>query len=82
MRNVLAEIQCGPRLGALPTLLLHGSADMLVPLPETRTALEKLRGSYFTERIYAEARHEVFNETNRAKVLDELDRFIARISKA
>jgi len=81
MRAVLLAIQSGPGFGALPTLWVHGSDDRLVPLAATRNGLAKLRGSDFTERIYAGARHEVFNETNRDEVLDDVCRFLERVTR-
>ncbi|MEU5880758.1 lysophospholipase [Spirillospora sp. NPDC047279] len=65
-------------LGALPTLWIHGSADQLVPLDGTRTGIEAVRGSDLTEKIYPEARHEVFNETNKAEILTDVTTFIDR----
>ena len=35
----------------------------------TRPAIEALRGERFEETIYAGARHEVLNETNRDEVI-------------
>jgi alpha-beta hydrolase superfamily lysophospholipase len=80
MRAVLSAIDAGPGFGALPTLWVHGSDDQLVPLAGTRAGLAKLRGSDFTERIYAGARHEVFNETNRDEVLSEVCSFMSRVA--
>jgi len=65
----------------LPTLWLHGSDDQLVPLAGTRAGLAKLRGIDFTERIYEGGRHEVFNETNRDEVLDDVCRFVERVTR-
>jgi alpha-beta hydrolase superfamily lysophospholipase len=66
----------GGDFGALPTLWIHGSEDQLVPLDVTREAIERIRGTNFTEIIYEGARHEVFNETNRAEVLDDVTSFL------
>lgn len=63
-------------LGDLPTLWIHGTDDALAPLEITREAIEGIRGSRFEQRIYAGARHEVFNETNRAEVLDDVTTFV------
>jgi alpha-beta hydrolase superfamily lysophospholipase len=62
--------------GDLPTLWIHGADDQLVPLELTRPAMERLRGTRFTEHVYAGARHEVFNETNRDEVLDDVIAFL------
>ncbi len=80
IRTTLAAINTGPGFGKLPTLWLHGSDDKLVPMESTRAGLAKLRGTDFTERIYEGARHEVFNETNQAEVLDEVCSFIERVT--
>ncbi|MGW2886168.1 alpha/beta hydrolase [Streptomyces griseoruber] len=65
----------GP-VGALPLLWLHGDADRLVPLPGSRTGVERLAGGALTERIYPGARHEVFHETNRTEVFADLTGFL------
>jgi alpha-beta hydrolase superfamily lysophospholipase len=66
----------GPSLGELPTLWIHGSDDQLVPLELTRPAIDHIRGSDFTEKIYEGGRHESFNETNRDEVLDDVIAFL------
>lgn len=74
--RVLRAINAGPRLGGLPTLWLHGEADALVLLEETRAGIEQVKGDAFTERSYPDARHEIFNETNRAEVLADVTAFV------
>ncbi len=74
----LTTIASGGTLGSLPTLWVHGTADELVPLSETRTGIEQIRGTNLTEIIYEDARHEVFNETNRDQVLGDVRAFIGR----
>ncbi|HEU5160148.1 MAG TPA: alpha/beta hydrolase [Streptosporangiaceae bacterium] len=76
--RALAAIADGGRLGALPTLWLHGTGDELVPQADTRIGIEQIRGDDFTEVMYPDARHEVFNEINRAEVLAEVTAFIDR----
>jgi alpha-beta hydrolase superfamily lysophospholipase len=66
----------GPSLGDLPTLWIHGSDDQLVPLELTRPAIDHIRGSNFTEKIYEGGRHESFNETNRDEVLGDVVAFL------
>ena len=68
----------GPDLGDVPTLWIHGEEDQLVPLAATRPAVEKVKGPNFEEKVYPGARHEVFNETNRDEVLDDVVAFIHR----
>ncbi|ADD44014.1 alpha/beta hydrolase [Stackebrandtia nassauensis] len=75
----LKAINAGPKLGSLPTLWVHGAADELVPLEPSRAGVETIRGENFTERVYGEARHEVFNETNKDEVLGDVTAFIDRV---
>jgi alpha-beta hydrolase superfamily lysophospholipase len=78
LKSCLSTINAAGRLGALPTLWVHGGDDALVPLPETRWGIDQIRGDALTEIIYLDARHEVFNETNRAEVIGDVTAFIAR----
>jgi alpha-beta hydrolase superfamily lysophospholipase len=80
VRDGLAAVDAGPDLGALPTLYLHGGDDAIVPLDATRPAIDHLRGSDFTERVYDGARHEIFNETNQDEVLAEVRAFVNRVA--
>jgi alpha-beta hydrolase superfamily lysophospholipase len=66
----------GGTFGDLPTFWIHGEDDPIVPLVHTRPAIEAIKGSRFEEKIYPGARHEVFNETNRDEVLDDLVAFL------
>ncbi|MEV0596733.1 alpha/beta hydrolase [Nonomuraea cavernae] len=75
----LTAISKGGTLGALPTLWVHGADDQLVPLAGSRIGIEEIRGGDLTERIYPEARHEVFNETNKDEVLDAVTGFAERV---
>jgi alpha-beta hydrolase superfamily lysophospholipase len=72
----LAAIDEGPSLGALPTLWLHGGEDALVPVEVVRQGLAKFGGPALTSRVHEGARHEVFNETNKAEVLGDVMSFI------
>ena len=63
-------------LGEVPTLWIHGTEDPLAPLEPTREAAAAIAGSDFQQRIYEGAAHEVFNETNRDEVLDDVVAFI------
>lgn len=73
----LDKINYGPALD-LPTLWLHGEDDELVPEADTRTGIDRVRGDEFQEHIYPGARHEVFNETNKAEVLRDVLTFVGR----
>ncbi|MFI9010480.1 alpha/beta fold hydrolase [Actinosynnema sp. NPDC053489] len=79
VERALDEVNYGPALEHLPTLWLHGDADELVPLADTRTGTDRLRGLLFEERVYPGARHEVFNETNSAEVLADVVSFARRV---
>jgi alpha-beta hydrolase superfamily lysophospholipase len=72
----LAAIDAGPSLGSLPLMWAHGEADPLVPLAGSRVGIERLRGEHYVERIYPEARHEIFNEINKDEVLSDVTAFI------
>ncbi|MFH9569832.1 lysophospholipase [Streptomyces sp. NPDC017230] len=63
-------------VGRLPLLWAHGDEDRLVPLSGSRPGVERLSGGDLTERIYPGARHEIFNETNRAEVFADVTRFL------
>jgi alpha-beta hydrolase superfamily lysophospholipase len=77
MNAGLAAVEHGPSLGSLPLMWAHGEADQLVPLAGSRSGIERLRGEYFVERIYPEARHEIFNEINKDEVLADVTAFIS-----
>ncbi|MFB4318605.1 alpha/beta fold hydrolase [Actinomadura sp. 21ATH] len=79
LQTSLDRINAHGSLGALPTFWVHGSDDRLVPLEGTRAGIAAVRGDDLTERIYPEARHEVFNETNRDEVLADVTAFIDRV---
>ncbi|GGW48065.1 lysophospholipase [Streptomyces lucensis JCM 4490] len=74
--RTLETVDRGGDVGGLPLLWLHGDDDRLVPLSGSRVGVERLGGARAAERIFPGARHEVFNETNRAEVFAELVRFL------
>ena len=78
MVGAVRAVADGPSFGALPTLWLHGEDDPLVPLADTRPAIERIGGERLESIIYPGARHEVLNETNRGEVLAALTSFIDR----
>jgi alpha-beta hydrolase superfamily lysophospholipase len=73
-------VDSGPGFGALPVLYVHGEADQLVPLALAKPAVERLRGSDFTERIVPEARHEVFNELDQDETIGLVGDFVERVT--
>ncbi|MBC9730595.1 alpha/beta hydrolase [Streptomyces sp. TRM68367] len=74
--RTLETVSKGGDVGRLPLLWLHGDDDRLVPLPGSRVGVEELNGGSLAEQLYAGARHEVFNETNRAEVFRDLTGFL------
>ncbi|MEV4159960.1 alpha/beta hydrolase [Nonomuraea dietziae] len=74
----LTTIAEGGAFGALPTLRVRGEDDQLVPLGPSRGGIDAVRGTDLSERIYPGGRHEVFNETNKDEVLDDVTSFIDR----
>ncbi len=72
-------VAAGPGFGDLPTLWIHGEGDVLAPLDATKEAMNHLRGRKTEEHIYPGAQHEVFNETNKEEVLEEVVRFLRRV---
>jgi len=76
--RALEQIAAGGPLGPYPVLWIHGAEDQLVPIEGTRQAIEALRGDRFEQRVYEGARHEIFNETNRDEVIDDVVAFIGR----
>ena len=59
-----------------PILWLHGEADELVPIDGSRVGWESLAGRHAVAKSYPEARHEIFNETNRDEVLGDVVAFV------
>ncbi|HEX5648581.1 MAG TPA: alpha/beta hydrolase [Steroidobacteraceae bacterium] len=67
-----------PRL-RLPSLVLHGTADSLVPVSATRPLYQALDAQKRTVKYYEGLFHEVFNEPERAQVIDDLQHWLARV---
>lgn len=74
----IGAVGFGPGFGALPTLWIHGTNDQLVPYEPVAATMEQLRGDAFEQVAYDGAAHEVFNETNRDQVLDDVVAFLER----
>jgi alpha-beta hydrolase superfamily lysophospholipase len=75
----LTAVENGPSLGPLPLMWAHGEADPLVPIGGSRRGIERLKGERYVERVYAEARHEIFNEINQDEVLADVTAFIDQV---
>jgi acylglycerol lipase len=56
----------------LPTLVLHGTRDALVPVEATRPVYQALDAQKRTIKYYEGLFHEVFNEPERAQVVADL----------
>ncbi|TDT31203.1 alpha/beta hydrolase [Naumannella halotolerans] len=63
---------------SVPALHLHGEDDQLVPAGPSVEAWARLGGRRSEEKLYPGARHEIFNETNKNEVLDDLLSFVRR----
>jgi alpha-beta hydrolase superfamily lysophospholipase len=74
----VAAVAEGGTFGSLPTFWIHGEDDQLVPLVYTRPAIDLVRGDQFEEKLYPGARHEVFNETNKDEVIDDVLAFLGK----
>ncbi|MFF5403697.1 alpha/beta hydrolase [Streptomyces misionensis] len=77
--RALDAVAAGGAVRGLPLLWLHGDDDRLVPLPGSRTGVERLSGGDLTERIFPGARHEVFHETVKDEAFAETVRFLDRV---
>ena len=62
----------------MPTLILHGTADTLVPLAATRPVYQAIASKDRTTRYYDGLFHEVFNEPERAQVVRDLVAWLQR----
>jgi alpha-beta hydrolase superfamily lysophospholipase len=76
------RIAQGGSLGEVPTLWIHGEHDPLAPLAQAREAIDRIRGPHFDEKVYPEARHEIFNEINKDEVISDVTRFLDHVLAA
>jgi alpha-beta hydrolase superfamily lysophospholipase len=60
----------------LPTLILHGTADKLVPLAATRLVYQAFGTRDCVVKLYEGLYHEVFNEPERERVTADLFRWL------
>lgn len=75
LATTLETINVGGRL-AVPTTWLHGEDDQLVPIGPSRDGWERIAPEGAPATSYPGARHEIFNETNREEVLDDVLAFV------
>jgi alpha-beta hydrolase superfamily lysophospholipase len=61
----------------LPVLVQHGTADALVPLAATQPVYERIGSTDRTVKLYEGLFHEVLNEPERDRVLDDLVAWLA-----
>jgi acylglycerol lipase len=57
---------------SLPALFLHGTADVLCDVSGVAFAMERIGGGDLTQRTYDGMYHEVFNELEKERVLDDM----------
>lgn len=60
----------------LPLLLLHGEQDTIAPISGAQSVYDKAGSGDKTFHKYPGMRHEVFNELDRGKVIDDLKRWL------
>ena len=73
--TTLETINRGGRL-AVPTIWLHGEADEIVPIEPSREGWATIGPEGAPAKSYPGARHEIFNETTREEVLDDVLAFV------
>jgi alpha-beta hydrolase superfamily lysophospholipase len=76
--DAMAGFPAGVRDLRLPTLILHGTADKLVPLAATRPLYQAINANYRTLKLYDGLFHEVFNEPERTTVTADLFSWLER----
>lgn len=64
----------------MPVLFCHGTDDPFVDHRTSRAAVDSMPSSDKTIRLYAGARHELVNETNRDEVISEIVGFVLRVT--
>ncbi len=75
---IAAMLETISSCGALevPTIWLHGEEDQLVPIEPSRAGWHRIAPDGAPSTTYPGARHEIFNETNREEVLDDVLAFV------
>lgn len=69
MLQAMEDVRAGAHLVTVPTLVLHGGADRIVP-PQSTAALGELPG--FERRLYPQLRHEILNEPEGPEVVADI----------
>jgi alpha-beta hydrolase superfamily lysophospholipase len=70
----------GPGFGDLPLLYVHGAEDPLVPISLARPVVERLAGPETETHVLEGARHEVFNELDKAETIALVADFAERVT--
>jgi alpha-beta hydrolase superfamily lysophospholipase len=73
-------IAAGPGFGELPLLYVHGADDQLVPVELARPVVERLAGPDSELHVIGGARHEVFNELEKAATIELVADFAERVT--
>lgn len=79
LQEAMRRIASGGSFGELPVLYLHGEEDQLVPIGPSQAGIDAVRGAGTEVKTYPGARHEIFNETNKGDVLDDVREFVDRV---
>lgn len=77
--RALTDIIGGPSVGEIPALWLHGDADPIAPYAHAEAAARHVIGERGQHISYPGARHEIFNETNKEEVTDDVVAFIRAV---
>lgn len=78
LQDCLETIGETGRIVDTPVLWLHGEEDQLVPYAGSHLGWQRIAGPESEARSYPGARHEIFNETNKDEVLDDVIGFVRR----
>ena len=76
LQACIDAVNAGGPIVATSVLWLHGEEDQLVPIEPSREGWARIAGPGARQKSYPGARHEIFNETNRAEVLDDVLAFV------
>jgi len=76
LQSCIDTISAAGPIDTTPVLWLHGEDDQLVPMAASREGWQRIAGPGAEQKSYPGARHEIFNETNRSEVLDDVLTFV------
>ena len=72
MMDVIAKYRRAVKAITVPTLYMHGAEDRLVRLKHAQPIARRFGSDDFTEKVYEGLYHEIFNEPERDRVLNDL----------